>query len=66
VLTAFKTNNIALLKADWTKRDPAITQALNDLQRSGVPTYAVYSPGRAPLVLTEILSHAVVIAAVTQ
>jgi thiol:disulfide interchange protein DsbD len=66
VLAAFKTNNIALLKADWTKRDPAITQALNDLQRSGVPTYAVYSPGRAPLVLTEILNHAVVIAAVTQ
>lgn len=66
VLQAFEANNVALLKADWTKRDPAITAALNALGRSGVPTYAVYRAGAAPVVLTEILSPAEVIAAVSR
>ena len=66
VLQAFEANNVALLKADWTKRDPAITAALNALGRSGVPTYAVYRSGAAPVVLTEILSPAEVIAAVSR
>ena len=66
VLQAFEANNVALLKADWTKRDPAITAALNALGRSGVPTYAVYRAGAAPVVLTEILSPAEVIDAVSR
>jgi thiol:disulfide interchange protein DsbD len=66
VLQAFEANNVALLKADWTKRDPAITAALNALGRSGVPTYAVYRAGSAPVVLTEILSPAEVIDAVSR
>jgi thiol:disulfide interchange protein DsbD len=66
VLQAFEANNVALLKADWTKRDPTITAALNALGRSGVPTYAVYRAGAAPVVLTEILSPAEVIAAVSR
>ncbi|UFS56118.1 thioredoxin family protein [Comamonadaceae bacterium M7527] len=66
VLQAFEANNVALLQADWTKRDPAITAALNALGRSGVPTYAVYRAGAAPVVLTEIPSPAEVIAAVSR
>lgn len=66
VLKAFETNNVALLKADWTRRDPAITAALNALGRSGVPTYAVYRADTAPVVLTELLSPAQVIAAVSR
>lgn len=48
--------NVALLRADWTRRDPAVTAALAELGRSGVPVYVFYKPGRAPVVLSEILS----------
>ena len=53
-----QSRNVALLRADWTRQDPAITQALNALGRSGVPVYAVYAPGRAPVVLSELPSVA--------
>ena len=54
----FAAHNVALLRADWTRRDPAITEALTRLGRSGVPVYVLYAPQRAPLVMTEILSPA--------
>ena len=47
--------NVALLRADWTRRDPAITAALGHLGRSGVPVYVFYRSGRAPVVLSEVL-----------
>lgn len=56
VLADMKAKNVALLRADWTRRDPAVTAALAQLGRSGVPVYVIYKPGRAPLVLSEILS----------
>ncbi|MBI2772531.1 MAG: thioredoxin family protein [Burkholderiales bacterium] len=46
---------VALLRADWTRRDPAITAALAGLGRNGVPVYVFYSRGRAPVVLSEVL-----------
>ena len=53
--------NVLLLRADWTRRDAAISQELNRLGRSGVPVYAVYRPGAAaPQLLPEILSVALV------
>ena len=52
----FAARNVALLRADWTRRDPAITTALGQLGRSGVPVYVLHAPGRAPVVMTEILS----------
>ena len=58
LLQTFQSRNVVLLRADWTRQDPAITQALNALGRSGVPVYAVYAPGRAPLVLSELPSVA--------
>ncbi|RZA12428.1 MAG: protein-disulfide reductase, partial [Lysobacteraceae bacterium] len=57
VLADFQTRNVALLRADWTRRDPAITAALASLGRSGVPVYVIYAPGRAPVVLTEVLGE---------
>ncbi len=48
--------HLALLRADWTQRDPAITAALRELGRSGVPVYAIYAPGRPPTLLSEILT----------
>ena len=56
VLAGFAQRKVALLRADWTRQDPAITAALNQLGRSGVPVYVLYAPGKAPVVLSEILS----------
>jgi thiol:disulfide interchange protein DsbD len=56
VLADFDAKNVALLRADWTRRDPAVTAALTQLGRSGVPVYVIYKPGRAPVVLSEVLS----------
>ena len=47
---------VALLRADWTRRDPAITAALTQLGRNGVPVYVFYAAGKAPVVLSEVLS----------
>jgi thiol:disulfide interchange protein DsbD len=55
VLADFAKGNYTLLRADWTRRDPAITAALAQLGRNGVPVYVVYRPGRAPVVLSEVL-----------
>ncbi|MBY0466386.1 MAG: thioredoxin family protein, partial [Burkholderiales bacterium] len=57
--------NVVRLRADWTRRDPTITAALAALGRNGVPTYALYRPGKPPMVLTEILSVAEVRAALS-
>lgn len=55
VLAAFDDKKVAMLRADWTRRDPAITAALAALGRNGVPVYVLQAPGKAPVVLTEIL-----------
>lgn len=56
VLAAFDQRKVQLLRADWTRQDPAITKALQALGRSGVPVYVLYAPGKSPLVMTELLS----------
>jgi thiol:disulfide interchange protein DsbD len=58
LLADFDTRQVVLLRADWTRRDAAITQALTALGRSGVPVYALYAPGRAPVLLSELPSVA--------
>ncbi len=55
VLADLDARGVQLLQADWTRRDPDITAALRQLGRSGVPVYVLYTPGRAPVVLSEIL-----------
>jgi thiol:disulfide interchange protein DsbD len=59
-------HKVALLRADWTRRDPAITAALRQLGRSGVPVYVLYRAGKAPLLLSEVLSVREVRAALAQ
>ena len=56
VLADLDRKNVALLRADWTRRDPAITAAIQQLGRNGVPVYVVYKAGSAPVVMSEILS----------
>jgi thiol:disulfide interchange protein DsbD len=61
VKQAFQAANVALLRADWTRHDEAITQALAALGRSGVPTYALYTPGEtSPRLLPEVLTPGIV------
>jgi len=61
VQKAFQDGNVALLKADWTRHDEAITQALTALGRSGVPVYALYTPGQSePELLPEVLTPGIV------
>jgi thiol:disulfide interchange protein DsbD len=55
VLADFAAKKVTLLRADWTRRDPAISQALSALGRSGVPVYVLYQAGQPPVVLSEIL-----------
>ena len=55
VRAAFATRQVALVRADWTRRDPQITLALAALGRNGVPVYVLYRPGKSPLVLPEVL-----------
>jgi len=55
VMADLKSRKVALLRADWTRRDPAITAALAELGRNGVPVYVFYQKGRAPVVLSEVL-----------
>jgi thiol:disulfide interchange protein/DsbC/DsbD-like thiol-disulfide interchange protein len=56
VLADFAAHQVVLMRADWTRRDPVITQALTVLGRSGVPVYALYSSGHAPVLLSELPS----------
>jgi thiol:disulfide interchange protein DsbD len=56
VLRDFAAKHVALLRADWTRRDPAITAALTALGRSGVPVYVLHAPGKPPVIFSEILS----------
>jgi thiol:disulfide interchange protein DsbD len=61
VRKAFAGSNVALLRADWTQHDDAITETLAALGRSGVPVYALYVPGEAsPRLLPEVLTPGIV------
>ena len=41
----FSKRNVVMLKADWTKGDPEITEILKQHGRAGVPMYLVYPGG---------------------
>ena len=56
LLANFDAKKVTMLRADWTRRDPAITAALAKLGRNGVPVYVFYAPGKAPVVLSEVIS----------
>ena len=67
VQAAIAAHNVVLLKADWTRHDAAITDALATLNRSGVPAYALYAPGQQdPVMLPEVLTPGIVIDAVNK
>ena len=55
----FAEKSVTLMRADWTRRDPEITQALAKLGRNSVPVYVLYRPGKAPLILPELLQESI-------
>jgi thiol:disulfide interchange protein/DsbC/DsbD-like thiol-disulfide interchange protein len=64
VLRAVREKKVALLRADWTNRDPVITAELAKWGRAAVPFNLVYLPGAAePKVLPEVLTPGVVLEA---
>jgi thiol:disulfide interchange protein/DsbC/DsbD-like thiol-disulfide interchange protein len=63
VLRVFSSKGVTLMKGDWTNRDAAITKALADFGRAGVPLYIVYNSkpgGGAPVVLPQLLTAGIV------
>jgi thiol:disulfide interchange protein/DsbC/DsbD-like thiol-disulfide interchange protein len=60
LLKDFGAKNVVLLRADWTRRDPAITRQLAQLGRSGVPVYVLLgaNDSQPPQVLSEVLTVA--------
>lgn len=65
VTQAFERQGVALLRADWTRRDAVIANELTRHGRSGVPLYLVYSKsGGAPKILSEWLTESEVLNAI--
>ncbi|MDG2060958.1 MAG: protein-disulfide reductase DsbD family protein [SAR86 cluster bacterium] len=48
---------ITYLKADWTKKDAVIANKLAEYGRTGVPLYLLFSKGKEPIILPEILTE---------
>jgi len=60
----FRDQKVVALKADWTNRDPAITEELARWNRSAVPFNLVYLPGQPePKILPELLTPGIVLEA---
>jgi len=59
----FGAMNVALIRADWTRRDPEIARLLRAFGRSGVPLYVLFPAGRPdqPLVLPEVITTGLVL-----
>lgn len=65
VRAAFAANDVALLRADFTNRDPVIAQVLADHGAPGVPFYLMYpASGGEPDILPPLLTETIMIRAV--
>jgi thiol:disulfide interchange protein DsbD len=65
VVAQMKTRNVVRMKADWTRKDPAITAALAAFGRNGVPLYVLYPPRGEPVILPELLTPTLVLDAIS-
>ena len=64
----FSRHDVALVRADWTNRNPEITGLLRAFGRSGVPLYVIFPGGRidAPLVLPEVITSGILFEALEE
>ena len=61
IVAAMAQRGVVRLRADWTNRDPAITEELARYGRNGVPLYLLFTPGQAaPRILPELLTTGIV------
>ncbi len=60
VADAFARTGAVYLKADWTRRDARIADALTERGRSGVPLYLVYGKSAEPQILPQLLTSGLV------
>lgn len=62
VRVAIRDHDVALLRADWTTRDPVVTRALAAFGRNSVPFVVVYPRARdaAPIILPTLLTPGIV------
>jgi thiol:disulfide interchange protein/DsbC/DsbD-like thiol-disulfide interchange protein len=62
VRASLRAHDVALLRADWTTRDPSVTRALAAFSRNSVPFVVVYGRDRsaAPAVLPTLLTPGIV------
>ena len=62
VKRAFAERNVAYLKGDWTRADPAISDFLREHGRDGVPFYVLFPPkGGDGVVLPQVLTASAVL-----
>jgi thiol:disulfide interchange protein/DsbC/DsbD-like thiol-disulfide interchange protein len=62
VRNAFLDRGIVPMKADWTTRNPEITEALARFGRTGVPLYVYYAGnGTKPTILPQIINPGIVL-----
>ncbi len=68
VQQALKSSGIELIRADWTRHDETIADALAALGRSGVPTYVLYpaDPNAPARLLPEVLTPGIVFRALDE
>jgi thiol:disulfide interchange protein DsbD len=62
VRAAIRDRDVALLRADWTTRDPAVTRALAAFGRNSVPFVVIYPRARdaEPIVMPTLLTSSLV------
>ena len=53
--------NITYIEADWTRKDPVISSALEEYGRTGLPLYLLFPSKGDPLILPEILTEDILI-----
>ena len=56
VIHTFNNNNVVLLRADWTKKDSAISAELKKYNREGIPLNVILKNQREPIILSEALT----------
>ena len=62
----FNSSDIQLMSADWTRRDPVITEALAKHGANGVPLYVYFPPSGEPIVLPLPLTRSAIEAAINR
>ena len=58
--------NITYMEADWTRKDPIISSALEKYGRTGLPLYLLFPSKGDPLILPEILTEDILLTYLTE